>query len=337
MPIASATNTVSLPVAGSGMKSIPKGAQVGVRWDPILLDPQPDAATVAAATSPTPSPTPSPSPVTTSPSDGPGASPTASATTAPAAIAPSASPATVPPPAPPEVDLVVPEQLGTVVSLHPATRVAKGLNVAVTYPTSPGLYRLVLTIHNPAGLAYDEATQAMLKPVIVRVGGPFTAAFGAPTALALGTGQASTLAVRVVNAGSQVWDAKSSTAPDESDSLLSWLRTNRIPARVVATWVSTTGQPVPVPASSAVDPRGAKPGGDATVLLHLVAPPLAGQYLLLLDVTTPNHGALSTLGSAPALIRVSVSGAPAGSSSVGAAASPSASPAPSPSASASTP
>ena len=99
--------------------------------------------------------------------------------------APSASPAPIDPP---DVNLVVPEQLGSVVTLAPAARTGKGLNVGVTYPSAPGLYRLVMTLHDAAGVAYDAPTQSELRSVIVHVGGLYSAAFGAPSSLALGTG-----------------------------------------------------------------------------------------------------------------------------------------------------
>ena len=63
---------------------------------------------------------------------------------------------------------------------------------------------------------------------------------------------------------------------------------------------------------------------EPCVGVPLVAPSQAGEYLLLLDVVTPTHGSLSTLGSTPSLVRVSVTGptiapspspAPAGSTS----------------------
>ena len=126
--------------------------------------------------------------------------------------------------------------------------------------------------------------------------------------MALSTGSSSTVGVRVVNAGSQVWDAESSTPPAEPDSLLIWLRTQRTAARVVGTWVSPQGLPVPAPVSAAIDPTAAEPGGSAAVGLTVTAPDQAGEYLLLLDVVTPTHGALSTLGSTPSIIRVSVTG-----------------------------
>ncbi len=107
MPIVSVASSVVLPVGSGGMKRVPHGTQVGIRWDPIVLDPVPAAALLPAASG---SNVPRPSP-----SAGPGE-----------------------PPMAPEVDLVVPEQLGSVVSLKRATRTGKGLNVSVTYPSAPG-------------------------------------------------------------------------------------------------------------------------------------------------------------------------------------------------------
>ena len=304
LPIASVTSQLVLPVSAGGAKRIPTGTQVGIRWDPIVLDAPATAAGADRAragpvclavrclrrrrirqprrtrrrrrpTSPRPRRLPSPS---AAPID------------------------------PPDVDLVVPEQQGSVVTLNPAARNGKGLNVGVTYPSAPGLYRLVVTLHDAAGVAYDAPTQAMVNSVLVRVGGSYTAAFGAPTSISLTTGATDTVGVRVVNAGSQGWDAPSTTPPSESDSLLIWLRTSRTAARLVGTWVSTEGLPVPAPTSKALDPTAAAPGGTAAVGLPLVAPSQPGQYLLLLDVVTPTHGSLSTLGSTPSLIRVSVTG-----------------------------
>ena len=300
LPIASASSQLVLPVSAGGAKRIPTGTQVGIRWDPIVLDAQPPPP-VPTVPAPDPSAAPSASPDPSASQD-PSASPSA---------VPSASPSPSPSAAPidpPDVDLVVPEQQGSVVTLNPAARNGKGLNVGVTYPSAPGLYRLVVTLHDAAGVAYDAPTQAMVNSVLVRVGGAYTAAFGAPTSISLSTGARDTVGVRVVNAGSQGWDAPSTTPPAESDSLLIWLRTSRTAARLVGTWVSTEGLPVPAPTSKALDPTAAAPGGTAAVGLPLVAPSQPGQYLLLLDVVTPKHGALSTLGSTPSLIRVSVTG-----------------------------
>ena len=156
-----------------------------------------------------------------------------------------------------------------------------------------------MTLHDAAGVAYDAPTQSELRSVIVHVGGLYSAAFGAPSSLALGTGASSTVGVRVVNAGSEDWDVETPTPPTEPDSLLIWLRTQRTAARVVATWVSPQGLPVPASVSAAIDPKAAAPGGSTAVGLSVVAPSQAGDYLLLLDVVTPTHGALSDAGQHP--------------------------------------
>ena len=69
-----------------------------------------------------------------------------------------------------------------------------------------------MTLHDAAGVAYDAPTQSELRSVIVHVGGLYSAAFGAPTSLALGTGSSSTVGVRVVNAGSEDWDVETPNA-----------------------------------------------------------------------------------------------------------------------------
>jgi hypothetical protein len=62
-----------------------------------------------------------------------------------------------------------------------------------------------------------------------------------------------------------------------------------------------------------LDLEASVPGSGSVVQLDLVSPPVAGEYLLLLDVVSPAHGSLSALGNAPALVRVSVAAAPAAS------------------------
>jgi hypothetical protein len=124
----------------------------------------------------------------------------------------------------------------------------------------------------------------------------------------MAAGERADINVRVVNAGSEAWDGPSAEPPPGgAAALLYWLRTGNGPARLVATWVSVAGNAVPDPVSTVLDAANAAPGGDAMVDLSLVGPSIPGDYLLLVDVSSPAHGALSAVGTAPALIRVSVS------------------------------
>lgn len=271
LPIAGTTTGLTLPLAASDLARIPRGVQVGVRWDSILVDPPADVSPGAAP----------------APSVSPGAAPEA-----------------------PAVELVVAERAGSVVTPARAVATSAGLAIKVAYPAVPGLYRLVPTLHAPSGVAFDAATQALLTPVIVRVGGPIAVGYGAAPSLDIEAGAARTLAVRVANVGAEAWDdgaaMPSSPAPED---LLVWLRTSRVPAHLVATWVSAAGLPVPGPVTAVLDPSVFAPGGGAGIDLELVAPVDPGEYLLLLDVLSPSHGPVSALGSAPAIVRVTVSAA----------------------------
>ena len=74
--------------------------------------------------------------------------------------------------------------------------------------------------------------------------------------------------------------------------------------------MSTTAAPVPAAASTELDSTIAGPGGSVAVALEVTAPDSPGEYLLLLDTISPTRGPLSALGSAPALVRVTVTPAP---------------------------
>jgi hypothetical protein len=156
-------------------------------------------------------------------------------------------------------------------------------------------------------VAYDAWTQALLTPVIVRVGGSVAVVYGVDSSLVVPAGADAPLAVRLVNAGRQAWDvATGSPPPGGGVALLVWLRSGRTPATLVATWVSVGGQPAPDPVSAVIDPEAAAPGGTATITLDLVAPAVPGEYLVLVDVLSPALGPLSSYGSPPAIVRVSV-------------------------------
>jgi hypothetical protein len=164
----------------------------------------------------------------------------------------------------------------------------------------------VPTLHLADGVAYDAATQALLTPVLVRVGGPFSAAYGVTPDLTVAAGSEFGVDVRVANTGLKGW-ATSVELPnlvrtDEVDRQAE----RRLPARLVATWLSTDGATVPAAVNAAVPEAASRPGGQGVVGLKLVAPAATGSYLLILDVSTPLGGTLSAAGTAPAIVRVTV-------------------------------
>jgi hypothetical protein len=275
LPIAGTMTRLALPFAGPLGTALPAGIQVGIRWDSILVDP----------------------PIRDLPS----------ADAGPAASGDPGNPTPEPGTAPPEVELVAPERVGTVVTLSPVKATGSSVTVEVEYPAAPGLYRLVTTLHTPAGIAYDAATQALLTSEIVRVAGPVAVAYGVAPSISMAAGAAGTVPVRVMNAGTEAWDEPTATPPaGAADDILTWLRTGRAPAHLVATWLSTGGLPVPAPVTAVIDPSGSEPGGAVALDLALMAPAVPGEYLLLMDVISPVHGPLSANGGGPAIIRVSV-------------------------------
>jgi hypothetical protein len=321
-PAASADPAAASPTASAD----PAAASPAASAVPALTYPatSPDpSASPAASASPAPSPTPSSTPT---PSASPSASPSPGPETPAGYVAPRGlftlptDPAPDPSPVAqqrrteviipteaPAVDLVVPERIGSVVAVGKVKRAGGGIAVEAEYPDVPGLYRLVPTLHTPSGEAYDAATQGLLTPVFVRVGGSVGVAYGAPSSLSLPALTTAVLPVRIVNSGSEAWDAYVTTPPgdDEGEQLPNG-RLTRLSATLTATWISATGLPVPVSSTAVLDPDIAGPGADVAVTLGIQAPEAAGDYLLLLDVVSAAHGPLSALGSAPAIIRVTV-------------------------------
>ena len=257
----------------------PSGTQVGVRSEPILLDRQPSAV-MGARGGPA---------MTRDPELGSAARFGGSPAGPFAGLALEA----------PEVDLVVPEEPGSIVSLQRAILRREGHRASgVTFPVAPGVYRLVVTLHDRTGLAYDAGDPGDAAP---RYRSRWRSVHGG-VRRATGADHGRRGARHVRGAGRErrvrrCRDAVSATPPVESDALLTWLRTLAGPAAPGRDWVSTAGVSVPVPVSRALEPIGrADRAGRPPWPFDLDAPPIPGEYLLLLDVLTPAHGALSKLG-----------------------------------------
>ena len=314
LPSAGTAGHVDLQLKVKDRKVLPKGMEASARWDPI------DVAASA------PNVTPVASPIATA-SAKPAASP------APTAVPPgtsrsvpgvpvAAAPATDPGPAPSDpvidlqpridppaesIDLVVAERQGDVVAPTAVKFSKTAMVVPVTMPSVPGRYRLTITLHDADGVAYDAATQALIPPLIVRVTGEFDGAIQAAPTAALTAGTGVQFGVRAVNLGVTAWGRKA------VESVLDYL--NKAvpdqPAKVVARWLPLSiGAVLPTDANvetvTATLPIGLAPGGSAAVVLGLTAPSAPGDYLLVLDIVTPEHGSLVASGADPTLVRVTV-------------------------------
>jgi hypothetical protein len=277
---------------------------VGVRWDPIETD-DPAAGAAGGLVLPPVTPKPKPAVVSPVPSSAPpsGNAPTATPPGLTAPVSPAAPDASEPIP----VDLVSAEVPGEVVAPVAAKRTRSGLSVPVKIPTAAGLYRLVATVHQPDGVAYDAASQALVPALIVHVTGRLTATYDAPAAVNAIAGRPVTLRVNVTNLGATAWGSPAVAARLGGAELQPARR-----ATVVARWfdLAAAGAGLPAQDSSSLLPPGLAPRHSSKAVLGLTAPAIPGEYLVFVDVIIPGTGSLAVAGVPPALVRVSVSGAP---------------------------
>ena len=203
-----------------------------------------------------------------------------------------------------DADLVVAETTGEVVA-PTAVKIGKtSLSVPVTLPAAPGRYRLTITLHDGDGVVYDDATQSLIPTLSVRVTGDFDASIDVVPTVQLTAGQEALLGIRVTNLGKTTWGHGPIDTP--------WSAT-KAPAEaatVVARWTPlSAGAALGDPATQSADanlPIGLAPGTKADAILGLSAPTAAGDYLLVLDIVTPERGSLIASGADPTLVRVTV-------------------------------
>jgi hypothetical protein len=286
-PTAGSRTTLTLPVAKDAAGLLPDRLMIATRWDRL------DSAPAGT----------SDGPATADPGAGP--TPANGATNPPA----DQDPGTTASDTPPE-ELVVPERAGEIVAPVAAKRLKSGgLAVPVTVPATPGLYRLVASVHQADGIAFDAATQALVPALIVRVTGPVTATYRIPTTATAAAGRSFSLDIRVTNLGRAPW-GRAAVVPGVG-------RAEMVPAEraaLVARWVDLGSDPgagagagtAAGTAATTVLPAGLAPGKGVEIGVALVAPSAPGEYLLVLDVLDPRSGSLAAMGVPPGIIRITV-------------------------------
>jgi len=209
----------------------------------------------------------------------------------------------------PDFGLITAEEIGDVIA-PAALKIGKSaMALDVATPSVRGRYRLTITLHDAEGVAYDAATQALVPRLLVRVTGDLDAGIDAPQSLALAPGSTTDLPVWVANLGRTAWGhpaIEDARDPDGGDPAAA--------AHVTGTWIALGAQDDPQQLAAAdaasVDtvalPAGFEPRAVIAPKLRLFAPSVAGQYLLVLDVVTPEAGSLTAHGIEPAIIRVNV-------------------------------
>jgi hypothetical protein len=313
-PEAGTTIDLRMSVSARHAARIPKLAKVGVRW--TRLDAPSGLAPSTTETAPTVSDASGAAPA---PSD---ASASASPAAHGAAEAGGSDATTVQPVDPaPIIDLVRAEVPGEIVAPVTATiKIKRGtatgtISAKVALPPEPGLYRLETTIHDADGVAYDPVTQGELAAQIVRVIGPIAVGWDVGSTAKARPGGALDLKVGVVNLGALAWGKSgdgNATSADTGRRTPDTRLDGPTRGMVVARWVNLGVAQSSVPADGAgiALPPALKYGAGAWVTFRLVAPTTEGDYLILLDVITPESGSLAAAGADLAIVRVTVSSTP---------------------------
>ncbi len=209
---------------------------------------------------------------------------------------------------PPDLGLVTPERLGDVVAPVDVKLSKKSIAFDVATPAAPGRYRLTVVLHDADGVAFDAATQALLPSLIVRVTGDLDAQIVAPATLQLAPGDPASVALWIANVGRSAWGQPAPFDPTVRNG-----GQRGEAARLVGQWVALDptdpGQVASAGAAATTPidlPAGMASGDVVPAELALFAPTVPGDYLLVLDILTPDLGSLVAQGVAPTIIRVHV-------------------------------
>ncbi|MDH4141316.1 MAG: hypothetical protein OEV61_01785 [Chloroflexota bacterium] len=261
--------TYKVPYSVEHRKELPKSMKASVRWDrldPVAPDPLAAAAAAGAASA-------------------------------------------VDPNAVPDLGLVSAERPGDVVDPVKVKLAKKSFTFKVETPEDPGRYRLTVTLHDADGVAFDASTQALLPALIVRVTGDLDAEIVAAAASEVTRGAVTNLSLWIGNVGSVAWGHEAFIDPIDPEG-----STPAVAARLTAQWVALGGpeaiDQIASAAAAAAEPvdlpPGMAPGAVVSVGLPLSAPVVPGDYLLILDILTPERGSLVANGVEVTIVRVKV-------------------------------
>ena len=304
--VAGTRATLTLPIKVPKDATLPATLKLGLRWDPVALDGPPPAtsnpggtptggAGTAGGSTASPGPTPSVSP-TTPPRGRPAPSPSPSVPPGPVATEP------------PAIEAVAPEVAGSVVTPVRAELVKGRLRMTLVLPASAGVYRLVTTVHDGDGVAFDATTQALIPTMSVRnqwrpVGG---------VRRGRDPDRPARCPAHLAGSGRQRRGACVGAPTGCGRRVRGAHRSVRGPAVPASTAPWGAGDPLAIDGPSPTDLADASisaqpdPGTEITVGLDLRAPTTPGAYLLLLDIASPLRGSLAAAGVAPGQVRVVV-------------------------------
>jgi hypothetical protein len=217
------------------------------------------------------------------------------------------------PETPPDFGLIAPERLGDVVAPTGMTVDRKYLSLRVSAPAAPGRYRLTVLLHDNDGVAFDGESQSEVSALIVRLTGPHDAAISAPRSVEVAPGAAHAMSLWVTNLGTAAWGQKMQPAKVVDSNRKPVASTPATHARIVGTWVALgvdDERQVEAAAAASITPTELSaafaPRSVAKAELRMFVPSAPGDYLLLIDIVTPEAGSLAGHGVEPTIVRVHV-------------------------------
>lgn len=210
-------------------------------------------------------------------------------------------------PVPSAPALVVAERPGDIVDPVPVSVAATAIGFAVSTPTAPGRYRLAVTLHDPSGIAYDAGTQSRVPGLLVRVTGELDAAIVVTGPTEATVGAVTDLPLWVTNLGREAWGHLAT--PERAGRVGGPATAARIVGQWLAIGTDDAGQREAAAAATASADLlpGHEPGSTVQLDLAMTVPTVPGEYLLVLDIVTPDGGSLVAAGRDPIVVRMQVS------------------------------
>ena len=177
-------------------------------------------------------------------------------------------------PSAPAIVLISPEVPGAVVDLSDVKVTRSGISAELVTPSEPGLYRLVVSIHDGDGVAFDARTQEHIPALTVRVTGELSAVVSATDRLSVMAGARVDLPVAVANTGHLAWVFREPRQALTGTPALPVQREWH--SALVGQWVRLDGLGAAseaIAAGATIEPL---PGATEDVVLALTAPPEPG-------------------------------------------------------------
>ena len=164
------------------------------------------------------------------------------------------------------------ERPGDIVDPVPVSVAATAIGFDVSTPTTPGRYRLAITLHDPSGVAYDAGTQSLVPGLLVRVTGELDAAIVVAGPTEATVGAVTTLPLWVTNLGREAWGHLAT--PERAGRVGGPATAARVVGQWLAIGADDAGQREAAAAATASAdlPPGHEPGTTVQVDLAMTVP-----------------------------------------------------------------